>query len=595
MNADRLFALYNRVADAPDAVSRLRRFVLDLAVRGKLVEQNPVDGPASELLNRIATEKARLVKAGGRRQKVPSALDERPFSVPENWHWARVREIASDRGQKVPDEPFTYIDVTAIDKENGLVVGPRVLEPSEAPSRARKVAQLGDVVYSCVRPYLLNIAVIEDDFDPPPIASTAFEILNGHGFVLPRYIWIVLRSPFMVACVEKSQRGQAYPAINGADFAVLPFPLPPLAEQHRIVAKVDELLALCDQLEAARTAREDTRDRLTKASLARLSAADTDVPTFRSHARFAVDALPALTARADQVKHLRQTILSLAVRGRLVEQDPEDEPASELLQRTEKPPLPARYAKRSPESIPGDCGLSINRPEIPSPPGWLWVPLVQVARIESGHTPSRSRADWWGGDVPWMGLVDARLHNDGRIFNTIQHTNEAGLANSAARLLPEGTVCFSRTASVGYVVIMGRPMATSQDFVNWVPTEALAPEWLQLVMMAERPAIPRFSKGAVHQTIYYPAWLAMHVALPPLAEQHRIVAEIDALMALCDRMEAGLAAADATRSRLLESLLHAALASAASRTLSMDRPFSSRHPSVRGGLSRLAHSDRIDE
>ena len=137
MNADRLFALYDRVADAPDAVGRLRRFVLDLAVRGKLVQQDPEDEPATELLKQIAAERARLVAAGGRRQKVPSALDERPFSVPENWHWARVREIASDRGQKVPDEPFTYIDVTAIDKENGLVVGPRVLEPSEAPSRAR--------------------------------------------------------------------------------------------------------------------------------------------------------------------------------------------------------------------------------------------------------------------------------------------------------------------------------------------------------------------------------------------------------------------------------------------------------------------------
>ena len=119
-------------------------------------------------------------------------------------------------------------------------------------------------------------------------------------------------------------------------------------------------------------------------------------------------------------------------------------------------------------------------------------------------------------------LVDARVHNNGRIFDTIKHTNDdAGLANSAARLLPEGTDCFSRTASVGYVVILGRPMATSQDFVNWVPTKAVASEWLQLAMMAERPAQHRFSKGAVHQTIYYPAWLAMHIVLPPLAEQRR--------------------------------------------------------------------------
>ena len=264
MNAERLLAHFDRVADAPGAVGRLRRFVLDLAVRGKLVEQDPSDEPASELLKRIAAEKARMVVAGEiRKPRVRAAvLHDWPFTIPENWRWARMREITSDRGQRVPDGPFTYIDVSAIDKDNGSVVAPRVLESGEAPSRARKVAQLGDVVYSCVRPYLLNVAVIEDDFNPPPIASTAFEILNGHGFVLSRYIWIVLRSPFMVSCVEENQRGQAYPAINSADFAVLPFPLPPLAEQHRIVAKVDELVALCDRLEETRAARENTRDRL---------------------------------------------------------------------------------------------------------------------------------------------------------------------------------------------------------------------------------------------------------------------------------------------------------------------------------------------
>ena len=270
MNPARLLALCDRVADAPDAVDRLRRFVLDLAVRGKLVEQDPADEPASELLKRIAAEKSRLVKAGKiRRRKIASRLDEPPFSLPRSWNWARIRDVVSDRGQTVPDRPFTYIDVSAIDKEAGLVADPRVLEPENAPSRARKVARFGDVVYSCVRPYLLNVAILEADFDPRPIASTAFEVLNGHGLVLPRYTWMVLRSSFMIACVEQRQRGQAYPAINSTNFAVLPFPLPPLAEQHRIVAKVDELMALCDRLEETRTTREDTRDRLTNASLTR--------------------------------------------------------------------------------------------------------------------------------------------------------------------------------------------------------------------------------------------------------------------------------------------------------------------------------------
>lgn len=185
---------------------------------------------------------------------------------------------------------------------------------------------------------------------------------------------------------------------------------------------------------------------------------------------------------------------------------------------------------------------------------------MKIARIESGHTPSRNRPDWWGGDVRWIGLVDARLHHGGVIHETIQKTNHEGLANSAARLLPAGTVCFSRTASVGYVIIMGQPMATSQDFVNWVPTDAITSEWLQLVFIAEKPAVPKFSKGAIHQTIYYPAWLSMHISLPPLAEQQRIVAKVKELMTLCDQMETQLHRTQTESRRLLASVLHEALA-----------------------------------
>ena len=154
-------------------------------------------------------------------------------------------------------------------------------------------------------------------------------------------------------------------------FTSSPFPLPPLAEQRRIVAKVDELMALCDQLEETRTAREDTRDRLTKASLARLSAADTDVSTFRSHARFAVDALPALTARADQVKHLRQTILSLAVRGKLVKQDRRLTPVATLL---------ANRGIR----VSGSRWFEI-------PETWAWVNVRAVAESRLGKMLDKSK------------------------------------------------------------------------------------------------------------------------------------------------------------------------------------------------------------
>src|SRR5262249_31397156 len=156
-----------------------------------------------------------------------------------------------------------------------------------------------------------------------------------------------------------------------------------------------------------------------------------------------------------------------------------------------------------------------------------WTPLVDVARMESGHTPSRNHPEWWGGDVPWIGIADARNHTGKTIHDTIQHTNAEGLANSAARLLPQGTVCVSRTASVGYVVVMGKEMSTSQDFVNWTPTKAVTSDWLRLVFSADKEALLRFGKGTVHKTIYFPEWLSIYIAVPPLAEQKKIVEELE--------------------------------------------------------------------
>ena len=166
------------------------------------------------------------------------------------------------------------------------------------------------------------------------------------------------------------------------------------------------------------------------------------------------------------------------------------------------------------------------------------MPLVAVARLESGHTPSRNHADYWNGGIPWIGIRDAKRHNYGWIDSTEQTVSAKGLANSSARLLPAGTVCLSRTASVGYVTIMKRTMATSQDFVNWVCGDRLLPEYLMQLLRCEVPVLKRFSKGAVHQTIYFPEVKAFHISLPPVDEQKRIVAKVDQLMALCDDLEA---------------------------------------------------------
>jgi type I restriction enzyme S subunit len=177
--------------------------------------------------------------------------------------------------------------------------------------------------------------------------------------------------------------------------------------------------------------------------------------------------------------------------------------------------------------IPPKIALAVGMPSTAPPKGWQWSPLTELARLESGHTPSRRHPEYWGGNIPWIGIQDARA-NDGRVIeDTEEKTNELGIENSSARVLPENTVCLSRTASVGYVVVMGRPMATSQDFVNWVCSEQLDHNFLKYLFIAEDEDLLRFASGSVHQTIYFPEVKAFHICHPMLPEQQRIVGILD--------------------------------------------------------------------
>ena len=161
--------------------------------------------------------------------------------------------------------------------------------------------------------------------------------------------------------------------------------------------------------------------------------------------------------------------------------------------------------------------------------------LTDLARLETGHTPSRRRPEYWDGDIPWIGIRDATGNHGRTLLDTKQHVTQAGIDNSSARLLPANTVCLSRTASVGYVVVMGRPMATSQDFVNWVcDPEKLDYRYLKYALLAERGSYSRFSHGTTHQTIYFPEAKAFHLLAPEREEQSAIA---DVLSALDDKIE----------------------------------------------------------
>lgn len=200
------------------------------------------------------------------------------------------------------------------------------------------------------------------------------------------------------------------------------------------------------------------------------------------------------------------------------------------------------------EAFEGITPLAISNTRDAPPSGWSWTPLQQLARLESGHTPSRRRPDWWGGTIPWIALPDIRALDGRTATETIEYTNAEGIANSSARVLPAGTVVLSRTASVGFVTIMGHPMATSQDFVNWVCGPRLHPEFLMYLFQAAREKILEWASGTVHKTVYMPTVRIFQVCIPELEEQKRIAS---VLRARFEKLDELLALLNNQKNRLL--------------------------------------------
>lgn len=304
--------------------------------------------------------------------------------------------------------------------------------------------------------------------------------------------------------------------LKPSHFDEIEIQVPPYAEQASIAKRLDGLLAQVDTL----------KDRL--------------------------DALPAL------IKRFRQSVLNAAASGNLSKDWRTQNPsltADEMFKDFVPLPEPPRYKTRSDAFISGVCATAVGKPEHRIVPTWAWMPLVQIARMESGHTPSKAVQEYWGGEIPWIGIKDANANHQKTIYKTLKNTNQAGLDNSAARLLPAGTVCVSRTASVGYVVKMGTLMSTSQDFVNWVPTDYIDPEWLKWLFVAEKESLYRFGKGTTHTTIYFPEWLSLHIAVPHIEEQRFIAQRTEQLLKYADGLSARVDDARARVDALTQSIL----------------------------------------
>lgn len=232
----------------------MQKSILQYAIEGNLVEQREEDGTAEELYKQIQEEKEKLIKEKKIKKEKPLAEiteDEVPFEIPESWKWVRLKTIVYNKGQMTPNEKFSYIDIGSINnKEQKLNSDENIIEPSKAPSRARKIVDYGDILYSTVRPYLHNMCIIDRDFTHQPIASTGFAVMTCCSGVYNKFLFYYLLSPSFdsYANSNENSKGVAYPAINDERLYRSLVPLPPLAEQKRIVAKIEEMLPYCKQL-----------------------------------------------------------------------------------------------------------------------------------------------------------------------------------------------------------------------------------------------------------------------------------------------------------------------------------------------------------
>jgi len=548
-------------------VKKLRELILDLAVRGLLVPQDPNDEPASVLLEKIAAEKKRLVNEGAIRKGKKSSSnyeDIEPYClIPSAWRWVELSEIGHDWGQKKPDREFSYIDVGSINKDQGKIQTLNSLLPQNAPSRARKIVRENTVIYSTVRPYLLNIAVIKENIHPEPIASTAFAIIHPFCKISSDYVYYYLRSKIFTKYVESYQTGTSYPAINDKNFFAGLIPLPPLAEQHRIVAKVDELMALCDTLEQQQEDSIQAHETLVEVLLEALSNA-VDADAFQAAWGSISEHFDSLFTTEHSINKLKETILRLAVMGKLVSQDPSDEPASVLLEKiaAEKERLVKEGEIKKHKVTP------IHESEHPFilPPGWKWQRLISLTKlITKGSSPK------------WQG-VSYSENTDDVLFVTSENVDSFKLKFIKKKyveikfneieprsVLKRNDILMNIVgASIGRTAVFDiDTLANINQAVCLIRTlgNFLSGNFLLIFFNSEVCKNYMFDKQVDNAR----ANLSMGnisnfvLPIPPLAEQHRIVAKVDELMALCDQLRSSLQQAQETQIQLTDAVVENAL------------------------------------
>ncbi|HBP5558632.1 TPA: restriction endonuclease subunit S [Pseudomonas aeruginosa] len=536
------------LAGAPNGIKKLRELILELAVRGKLVPQDTNDEPASELLKRIAEEKARSVAAGKKVKQQADINDkEQPFSVPQGWSWVRLGsclEMINGRAFKPtewigaglpivriqnlnkPDAPFNYCDPDTVDDRHIIDTGTILISWSGTPGTSfgafiweRGKAALNQHIFSCSQ-----------------VGDAFFD----------KFLKLAINTR-LEELIAKAHGGVGLQHVTKGKLEALTLVLPPLAEQSRIVAKVDELMALCDRLEARQADADSAHAQLVQALLDSLTQAR-DAEDFAQSWQRLAEHFHTLFTTESSIDALKQTLLQLAVMGKLA---PQDDPYNE--NRSDRP-----------ESSSFDL-LDKEAPPFEVPLGWHWIRLSDL--LEGGRDISygviKLGVEPKAGGVPVLRCSDVKPGHV--VLHGVRRVSEKVEADYVRTRLRGGELIINIRGTLGGVALVDGSLAgyNVAREIAVVPVDSRHdPRFLLLVMLS-----PYFwnlvldqLRGIAYKGLNLGALREFPVPIPPLAEQHRIVAKVDKLVALCDQLKARLSQARQVHEQLANALVEQAVA-----------------------------------
>jgi len=542
----------------PDGIKKLRELILTLAMQGKLVSQDPNDQPANEFLNEIEEERQRLVseKKIKKSKALPEIKEaEVPYELPQGWKWVRLGNITTkltdgshnppkNAGAGYPMLSSQNINFGRIDFSNPSRY---VTESDFLLEDKRTQLSPGDVLLTIVA----------------SLGRPAVVPANAPKFLLQRSVAAIssplnseflsklLSSPYCKNYYSIHAKGTAQKGIYLGKLSVMPIPLPPLSEQDRIVAKIDLLMSRCDELEKMRVEHEQKRIKVHTAAINQLLDTTADQSAASSW-QFISKHFGELYSVKENVTELRRAILQLAVMGRLIPKNPNEKPASELLKQIEeeKQQLVKEGKIKKPKSLP-----EIKKEEIPYhlPQGWEWVRLNDFGIWKSGSTPSRTNSSYYGGDIPWVKSGEVK---QGQIKVTEETITQKALDNCSLVLNPVGSVLVAMYgANIGDVGVLEIEATTNQAICACRPYSRINNMFLMQLLLSLKQNFVTQGAGAAQPNISREKIIHTIVPLPPLSEQHRIVAKIDQLMAFCATLEQQIDAATGKQTELLNAMM----------------------------------------